>query len=84
VEEDYHNPAQEPSAAGRSEKPDPQQRVPEVEEQVRSHQIKGQNKLVATSGSGKHAVGFQDEVVDDERYKEAEQVNPVPAAQKCS
>jgi len=31
-----------------------------------------------------HAVGFQDEVVDDERYQEAEQVNPVPAAQKCS
>ena len=78
MEEEEHGPTQK-TPVGSGEKPDPQQRVSQVEEHVRPHQVKDPSKL-AVGGERSDVVGFESEVVDDKRYKKAEQVNPVSKA----
>src|SRR5918998_6849157 len=82
MEEEDHDQAQRPPP-GYSEKAYPQQCVPEVEEYVRPHQIEGLSKSPKGTRLRSDLVGSQSEGVDDKRYQETEQVNPVPAIQRC-
>ena len=82
MEEEDHDQAQGPPP-DHSEKPYPEQRVPEVEEHIRPHQIEGLSKLPVVARLRSDFVGSQSEGVDDKRDQETEQVNPVLATQKC-
>ncbi len=81
MEEYDYDQAQRPPP-GYSEKAYPEQYVSEVEEYVRPHQIEGLSKPPKVARSRSDLVGSQSEGVDDKRYQETEQVNPILAIQK--
>jgi hypothetical protein len=65
----------------RREEPDPEDRIPRVEEQVRAHQAQG---LREPSGPllQCHAGCLQNQVVDGERHEETQHVSPISAIQE--
>src|SRR5215207_5332493 len=79
MEEDYHRPA-ETTLPRQGEEPDPEEHVPQVEEQVRTHQGEGgepSRKFILRV----YPDSLQHQVVDHQRNQQTAKVDPVATAQ---